>query len=319
MSIKLDITALSGSSSVPSNDRDRARRRELVIATHNVRTMAVDGKHGVGRAAEVLDVYQEMGCGIIGLQETRRSGQSALLQAGYVVYCSGESGGDGEGTKGQGGVGLAVRKSISRAEARPPEFISDRLLKVTLELCSRVRAVTFVVRYAPTDTQYLRKNNAFWTALERVVKEVPEHEQLFVLMEANARTGRRGGGKLGSEECKVLGAYGRDSLNDNGERLLSFSANHELALLNTFFSTAKNAISHTFNGRGKKRIDYILTRQRDRKFVRDVTVHPQPPSLSISDHNIVTAHVKLLGRFARNRPVREAKGPAVYRPVKADD
>ena len=26
-------------------------------------------------------------------------------------------------------------------------------------------------------------------------------------------------------------------------------------------------------------------------------------------HNIVTAHVKLLGRFARNRPVREAKGP----------
>ena len=120
-----------------SNDRDRARRRELVIATHNVRTMAVDGKHGVGRAAEVLDVYQEMGCDIIGLQETRRSGQSALLQAGYVVYCSDESGGEGEGKKGQGGVGLAVRKSISRAEARPPEFISDRLLKVTLELCGR--------------------------------------------------------------------------------------------------------------------------------------------------------------------------------------
>ena len=85
--------------------------------------MAVDVKHGVGRAAEVLDVYQEMGCDIIGLQETRRSGQSALIQAGYVVYCSGESGGDGEGKKGQGGVGLAVRESISRAEARPPEFI----------------------------------------------------------------------------------------------------------------------------------------------------------------------------------------------------
>ena len=121
-----------------SNDRERARRRELVIATHNVRTMAVDGKHGVGRAAEVLDVCQEMGCDVIGLQETRRSGQSALLQAGYYgVYCSGESEGEGEGKKGQGGVGLAVRKSISRADARPPEFIRDRLLKVTLELCGR--------------------------------------------------------------------------------------------------------------------------------------------------------------------------------------
>ena len=271
--------------------------------------MAVDGKHGVERVAEVLDMYQEMGCDIIGLQETRRSGQSALLQAGYVVYCSGESGGDGEGKKGQGGVGLAVCKSISRVEVRPPDFISDRVLKVTLELCGRARAVTFVVGYAPTDTQSVGKKNAFWIALKRVVKEVPEHEQLFVLMDANARAGRRGGGKLGSEECKVLGVYGRDNLNDYGERLLSFSSNHELALLNTFFSTAKTAVSHTFSGRGKKCIDYILTRQRDRKLARDVTVQPQPSFLPISDHSIVTAHVKLLGRFARNRPVREAKGP----------
>ena len=115
-----------------SSDRDRARRRELVIATHNVRTVAVNGKHGVGRVGEVLGVYQEMDCDTIGLQETRRSGQSALLQAGYIVYCRGESGGDGEGKKGQGGIGLAVCMSISRAEARSPEFISGRLLKVTL-------------------------------------------------------------------------------------------------------------------------------------------------------------------------------------------
>ena len=128
-------------------------------------------------------------------------------------------------------------------------------------------------------------------------------------MDANARIGRWGGGKLGSEECEVLGAYGRDTLNDNGERLLSFSADHELALLNTFFSTAKNAILQTFNGRGKKCFDFFLTRQRDRKLVQNVTVHPQQLFLPISDHNIVTAHVKLLGRFARNRPVREAKGP----------
>ena len=38
-------------------------------------------------------------------------------------------------------------------------------------------------------------------------------------------------------------------------------------------------------------------------------MHPQPSFLHISDHNIVTPHVKLLGRFARNWPVREAKEP----------
>ena len=96
---------------------------------------------------------------------------------------------------------------------------------------------------------------------------------------------------------------------DNGERLLSFSANHGLALLNTLFSTAKNAIMHTFAGKDKKSFDYILTRELDRKLVRDVTMHTQPSFLPLSDHNIVTAHVKLLGHFARDRPVKRAKRP----------
>ena len=112
--------------------------------------------------------------------------------------------------------------------------------------------MTLVVGYVPTDTQSIGKKHAFWTALDRVVKEVPEHEQLFVLTDANARTGRREGGMLGSEECKVLGAYGRDTPNNNGKRLLSFSAYHGLALFNTFFNTAKNSTSHTFKRRGKK-------------------------------------------------------------------
>ena len=38
-------------------NRARARGREITVATHNVRTMAVDEKHGVGRALDVLSVY----------------------------------------------------------------------------------------------------------------------------------------------------------------------------------------------------------------------------------------------------------------------
>ena len=70
-----------------SNDRDQARRRELVIVTHNVRTMAVDGKHGVGRAVEVLGVYQDMGCDIIGLQETIIGAAASLLFFKLDICC----------------------------------------------------------------------------------------------------------------------------------------------------------------------------------------------------------------------------------------
>ena len=293
-------------------NRARARGRKIIIATHNVRTKAVDGKHGVGRALDVLSVYDRLGCDVIGLQETCRSGHSAFSQTGYLVYCSGECGDENGGKKGQGGVGLAGRTSITRT-ARPPEFISDRLLKVTLELRGRAKDVTFFVAYAPTGTHNASNKHEFWATLDRAVKKVPRHKQLFVLMDANARTGRREKGEVGSKDNKICGAYGRDTLNDNGELLLSFANNHDVAIVNTFFSTPKGGVSHTFNWGGKKRIDYILRRQRDRKRVQNVTVHPQSSFLPILDHNIVYAPVKLLGNFARNRRLRVSAKPPVDR------
>ena len=66
------------------------------------------------------------------------------------------------------------------------------------------------------------------------MKEVPKNEQLVVLIKANPRTGRRQKGGVGSKDSKILGSYGRDTLNDNGELLLSFANNHDLALVNVF-------------------------------------------------------------------------------------
>ena len=90
------------------------------------------------------------------------------------------------------------------------------------------------------------------------MEEVPKDEQLSVLMDNNAHKGRREKDGVGSKDNKIIGAYGRDTLNDKGELLLSFANNHNLALGNTFLSTPKGGVSYTFNGRGNKRIDYIL-------------------------------------------------------------
>ena len=47
-----------------------------------------------------------------------------------------------------------------------------------------------------------------------------------------------------------------------------YASNHDLALVNTIFSTDKTGISRTFNAvSNRKRMDYILTRQRDRNLV----------------------------------------------------
>ena len=176
---------------------------------------------------DVLSVYDRLGCDVIDLQEIHRSGHSTFTQAAYLVHCSGACGGENGGKKGQGGVGLALRTLITRA-ARPPEFISNRLLKVVvLQLRGRAKTVTFLWRIPQLKHKKLVINlnsGRPWT-------------QLFVLMDANVRTARNEKEGVASKDNNILSAYVRDILNDNEELLLFFANNHDLVLVNTFFSS----------------------------------------------------------------------------------
>ena len=116
-----------------------------------------------------------------------------------------------------------------------------------------------------------------------------------------------------SKDTKKIGGHGQDTLNGYGVPRLSFANNHDLALMNTFFSKPKGGVSHTCNGRGNKCQSYILMGQLDRKLVRNVMVYPQPSFLLISDHNIMSAPTKFIGHFARNRRLRTSAEPPVDR------
>ena len=193
----------------------RSRAGELVVGTFNVRTLAFNGKNGIGHSEVILKVCQELGCDVIGLQETRRDGQSTFTAAGYTVFRSGADGSKYE-RKGTYSVGLAVRESIVAGVEKGGlvvECISARLMKVRIQLEGKSNGVSFVVGYAPTLGSLAREKDHFWNALDSVVTGVPSGDHLFVLMDANARTGKR---QSGCADSKVLGAYGRDELNDNG-------------------------------------------------------------------------------------------------------
>ena len=80
-------------------------------------------------------------------------------------------------------------------------------------------------------------------ALKYTVASVPAREYVFVLTDANARTGKRGEG--GEVDSKVLGEYGRDKLNENGKLQLGFAEDNKLALLNTLFRTPKSGVFYS--------------------------------------------------------------------------
>ena len=111
------------------------------------------------------------------------------------------------------------------------------------------------------------------------VASVPAREYVFVLTDANPRAGKRGEGG-GEAESKLLGAYGRDKLNENGKLLLGFAEDNKLAFLNTFLYTPKNCVSCTFQSanrsKGQARLDYILTKQADCRLIHCVSVRRLP-------------------------------------------
>ena len=99
--------------------------------------------------------------------------------------------------------------------------------------------------YAPTEEAPEGQRAKNMAALICTVASVPAREYVFVLTDANATTGKRGEGG-GEADSKVLGAYGRDKLNENGKLLLGSAGDNKLALLNTYICTLKSGVSYTF-------------------------------------------------------------------------
>ena len=135
------------------------------------------------------------------------------------------------GGKGQHGVGLAIKEEIVKkagADGITIECTSARLLKARISIKSNF--VTFVVAYAPAEEAPEGQKAKFMAALNCTIALVPAREYVFVLTDANARTGKRGEGR-GEAGSKVLGAYSRDMLNENGKLLLGFTEDNKIALI----------------------------------------------------------------------------------------
>ena len=140
------------------------------------------------------------------------------------------------------------------------------------------------------------------------VASVPTRD-IFVLTDANAWTEKRGEGG-GEADSKELGAYGRGKLNEKDKLLLVFAEDNKFALLNLFFCTPKSGVSYTFqsanHNKGQACLDYILTKQADRRVIRCVNVRGPLLETPESDHNLVYAKVRIPHRSAPNRRKRDS-------------
>ena len=129
------------------------------------------------------------------------------------------------------------------------------------------------------------------------------------LNRAYTRTGKRGEGG-GEADSKVLRAYGRDVLNENGKLLLGF-ANKKQAHSSEHFILylQKWRALHVPTRQPQQRqarLNYILIKQAHRRLICCVNVRRPPLEEPVSNHNLVYAKVRIPRRSAPNRRKRDS-------------
>lgn len=197
---------------------------------------------------------------ILGLSEMRWTGQGDFrTQTGeYLVY-------SGNDTHRRNGVGIilspAARKSL--LEFKP---ISDRIISIRLH--AKLRKITIIQCYAPTEQDTDEQKDAFYDQLETCFMSSPKSDMKIIMGDFNA--------KLGQDNSNLQAIMGRHSLhaesNGNGNRLMDFCSAHQLFVGGTRFPH-KDIHKYTWqspDGVTRNQIDHILISRRFLSSLRDV-------------------------------------------------
>jgi len=107
----------------------------------------------------------------------------------------------------------------------------------------------------------------FWEGLRQMVAGISDDETIWIGGDLNGHVGRKADGYEG-----VHGGFGYGNRNLEGDLILEFCDATEMVICNTWFKKRTNNVITYESGGMRTMIDYILTRMKDRKCIRNVKV-----------------------------------------------
>ena len=144
--------------------------------------------------------------------------------------------------------------------------------------------LTIIGIYAPTEDNGVTVKDEFFANLNEEIVKSGSGRQLILMGDMNGRTGRKTGDT-------VVGNFGKDMVNDNGERLIELCTETSLKIWNGFFNH-KNIHKYTWQQHTKNLktiIDYIITKQDLKLRIQEVRAY-RGPNFG-TDHNLLVAKI----------------------------
>ena len=197
-----------------NEDRNKAKKIKLRVATLNVRTMT-------GKKREIADLMERRGVDILCVQEIGWTGERArCIGGGYKMwYCGSE--------KKKNGVGIILKKEhVDRVVEL--YRVTDRIIRLKMELDGVMLNV--ISAYAPQVGCIREEKETFWLDLDETVEKIPRNERIVLGADLNGHVGERNNG---NEEC--MGRHRLGKRNNEGQAVVDFVKRRELAITNKYF------------------------------------------------------------------------------------
>ena len=233
---------------------------------------------------EILDMMKERKLDILGMAETRHGGKSVGqdLGDGYVLIYRGVDVGIRKH-----GVAMIVGPRLAPF-IQKVQLVSERLMTCTIRIKNKNYNVHQI--YAPQQGHTQEEKDNFMELLDLHLEGQAGNTNLL-LGDFNARVGSE---RRGIEN--VIGPFGEETRNVEGENLIDFCMRNNLKIMNGFF---KHQDSHRFTRYRwnqitdqfdqKSIIDYVVT--SDKRLVQNVKVFP---GVSLdSDHRLVLGKINI--------------------------
>ena len=282
------------------NNKLNRKGEGIRIGTYNV-----NGVNDVCKRRELIEWFNESGMEVLGVQETHLVGEGVDGRnsewEGLNGWACWSGRNEGEGGRKRMGVAIIMSEEM-RENVIDYACVSARICWVICKV--GVRKIAFVCAYAPVNEESMRGKKEmedFWMDLNECIESLQKRGKVVVVGDMNA--------KVGCEEReRVVGKYGVDGVNENGEHLVGMCAERGLFLANTFFQH-KDIHKYTWRrGEGsvweqKSLIDFIVIDEGMREWVRDARV--VRGAIDISDHHPVVADIQMCMKWKKRDMRRE--------------
>ena len=270
-----------------------------------VATFNCNGVVGEQKRRELIESFKNAGVDVMGVQETHIKG------CGVAEYRSGTENEVWEGMEGEVVWCRMDMKSKGRGREGCALLMSPRVWKGVEEhgwkgsrivwAVSKIGIIKYawVCVYAPVNKRSGKgraEMEKFWNDLNECLKKIGKGRRVVLLGDMNGRVGNN---EIGS----VVGKWGVDGVNENGEYLVDTCAERGLFLTNTFFEH-KMIHRYTWKRRDERGdqmsvIDYIAVDEFLRKDVLDAKV---VRGMCVgSDHYAVLAKFKIRSKWEYGR------------------